>query len=85
MTSRTLGRACSMVFVRHSGAKGAIGRELNPVNIGFAYSTNSHVNSLCVKQRGGGKEKRKKVIYTGVPWLNDGLNPKSKTCDKRWN
>lgn len=49
MTSCTLGHACCMVFVRHSGAKGAIGTKLNPVNIGFAYSTNSPINSLCVK------------------------------------
>lgn len=60
MTSRTLGHACGMVFVRHSGAKGAIGRELNPVNIGFAYSTNSHVNSLCVKQSVGGERRKEK-------------------------
>lgn len=45
----TLGCVCCVAFVRHSGAKGAIGTKLNPVNIGFAYSTNSPDNSLCVK------------------------------------
>lgn len=39
-----------MALVRHSGAKGAIGTKLNPASIGFAHSSNSPINSLCVKR-----------------------------------
>lgn len=49
MTGCTLGHRCSVVSVRHSWAKGAIGTKLNPATIGFAYSTNSPINSLCAK------------------------------------
>lgn len=78
-TSCTLGHMCCMAFVRHSWAKGAIGTRLNPVNIGFAYFTNSPINSLCVKQ---GKEQEKSGLHRSSV-ANDGLNSKSKTCDKR--